>query len=64
MAAGSKKLARNVAVGGVMYPAGSTPDKEIADQITNPKAWVDGDDATPAQKLLAERAKRPATTKK
>lgn len=34
-----RKLAANVHVGGRFFEAGSTPDKEFADQITNPKAW-------------------------
>jgi hypothetical protein len=38
---GQRKLARNVWVGGRFYEAGSTPPKEDADQITNPKAWGD-----------------------
>ena len=39
MAAARKKLAANVYVGSVLYEAGSSPEKEIAEQITNPKAW-------------------------
>ncbi len=34
-----RKLAVNVIVDGKLYPAGSSPDKEIADRISNPKAW-------------------------
>lgn len=44
MAAG-KKLAANVYVDGVLHKAGTTPDKKVADQITNPRAW-DADTAT------------------
>jgi hypothetical protein len=57
----SKALAVNVTVGGETYPAGSTPDEEIADQITNPKAWGDepdveaSDEAKPAKKAAAKR---------
>lgn len=40
-----RKLAQNVNLYGVLYPAGSAPAKEIADQITNPKAWGKGDEA-------------------
>jgi len=40
-----KKLAANVQVGDALYEAGSTPPKEIADQITNPKAWGKSDDS-------------------
>ena len=36
-----RKLASNVWVGGTLYEAGSTPPKEVADQISNPKAWED-----------------------
>lgn len=35
----ARKLAANVYVGGVLHAAGSSPDKDVADQITNPKAW-------------------------
>lgn len=44
-----KQLAANVNLDGVLYEAGSTPPADIAEQITNPKAWGDsdsGDDAT------------------
>lgn len=34
-----RKLKANVWVAGDLYEAGSTPSKEIADQISNPKAW-------------------------
>lgn len=40
-AAKGKALASNVYVGGDLYEAGSTPSKEIADQITNPNAWTE-----------------------
>jgi len=44
----ARKLARNVNVNGVLYgPDGETPSKEIADQITNPKAWEAEDDSVP-----------------
>lgn len=42
----ARQLAANVYVGDTLYPAGSTPPKDIAEQITNPKAW--GDTDTPA----------------
>lgn len=38
-AAKGRELAANVYVGGDFYAAGSTPPKEVADQIDNPKAW-------------------------
>lgn len=72
----ARKLAANVYVGETLYRAGTSPEKEIADQITNPKAWgededgnalpdvdtdADGDDApAPAKKTAA---KRPAASK-
>jgi len=40
----ARHLTANVWVGGVYYAAGSTPPKEVADQITNPKAWGDKPD--------------------
>lgn len=39
-----KKLYANVYVGDKMYEAGSTPSKDIADQITNEKAWTEPED--------------------
>lgn len=46
----ARKLAANVYVGETLYKAGTSPEKDIADQITNPKAWEgksDGGDADP-----------------
>lgn len=37
----TQKLAANVTVGRETFPAGSTPPKEVADLIDNPKAWAD-----------------------
>lgn len=42
----SRELAANVYVDGVLYEAGSTPPKDVAEKITNPKAW--GESSTPA----------------
>jgi hypothetical protein len=43
---GRKALVANVWVDGVLYgPAGKKPDKDVAEQITNPKAWADTADA-------------------
>lgn len=45
-----KKLTKNVHVpagpegSAKFFPSGSTPDKEYADQITNPRAWSDDDE--------------------
>jgi hypothetical protein len=44
MAGGSRKLAANVWVNGDLYLAGSSPEKAVADQISNPKAWGKGGD--------------------
>lgn len=50
MGAGKKVLAVNVQVGDRLFLAGESPEKEYADQITNPKAWggdaVADDDST------------------
>lgn len=35
----ARKLAANVYVDGVLHLAGSSPDKDAAEKITNPKAW-------------------------
>lgn len=62
---GGKKLARNVYVGGNVYAAGSTPPKEIADQITNEKAWAEKvDDRTPAQKVMDEKVAKASDSAK
>jgi hypothetical protein len=56
----SKKLAMNVYVNGTAYEAGSTPPKDVADQITNPKAWGadESDDSpkAPAKKAVASKS--------
>lgn len=41
-----KKLARNVNVDGVTYLAGEEPPADIAEQITNEKAWEADEDAS------------------
>lgn len=51
-----RKLAVNVQVGNDLHVAGSTPDQETAEQITNPKAWADEVDE--ASKPSKPRAKR------
>ncbi len=43
-----RKLKANVWVAGDLYKAGSTPSKEIAELITNPKAWGGLDRVEPA----------------
>jgi len=43
----ARKLAQNVNFYGVLYSAGSTPPKDVADRITNPNAWG-GDEADDA----------------
>lgn len=47
----ARQLAKNVYVGETLYRAGSTPPKDVAEQITNPAAWGDTDakaDSAPA----------------
>ncbi|HEY1176481.1 MAG TPA: hypothetical protein VGF17_10010 [Phytomonospora sp.] len=39
----AKSLTANVYVDGVLYEAGSTPPANVAEQITNEKAWDDSD---------------------
>lgn len=42
----ARKLTANVYVDGVLYgPAGKSPSKDVAEQITNPKAWSGKADA-------------------
>lgn len=42
----ARKLIANVYVDGVLYgPAGKSPSKDVAEQITNPKAWSGKADA-------------------
>lgn len=57
-----RKLAVNTTVGGVTYEAGTTPDAEVAEQITNPAAWGDEPDADgeekPAKKAAAKRSSK------
>lgn len=43
-----KTLKGNVFIDGTLYAAGSTPPKEIAEQIDNPKAWGDDDTSSEA----------------
>jgi hypothetical protein len=44
-----RKLAVNTTVGGTTYEAGTVPPAEVAEQISNPKAWGDqADDAAGA----------------
>jgi hypothetical protein len=63
-----RKLATTVHVGGQVFEAGSTPPKEFADLITNPKAWGDepdsGSSSTPAKRSAPKRttAKKAAAT--
>lgn len=44
-----KKLAKNVHVGGEVYGPGSEVPDDVAEQITNPKAWEDEADEKPAR---------------
>lgn len=49
-----KKLARYVTVAGTTYGPGDTLPKDVADAVTNPKAFEEPDDRTPAQ-VVADR---------
>lgn len=40
-----RKLTSNVWVNGTLHLAGSSPEKDVADQITNPNAWSAEDEA-------------------
>jgi hypothetical protein len=51
-----RKLASNVWVGGELYEAGSAPPKEVADQITNPKAWGDEGKQESPKRATARRS--------
>lgn len=56
----ARKLAANVYVGETLYRAGTSPEKEIADQITNPKAWGEGvadDSGDSGEKPLSKMSK-------
>lgn len=59
----SKQLAVNVQVDGVLYEAGSTPPKDIADQIDNPKAWATGDESVPEPEASPYDSMKPAELK-
>lgn len=59
----AKKLGRNVWVGDRLFMAGDAPDKEFADQITNPKAWEEPEAPAPGPDAEVEGAK-PAAAKK
>jgi hypothetical protein len=53
-----KKLARNVNINGTTYLAGESVPKDIADQITNEKAWQADEDAP--ERLVEEDSTEPA----
>lgn len=55
----ARKLAAYVHVGGSVFAPGDRPEKEYADQITNPKAWgeVDDGDAPEEDVPYAKRKK-------
>lgn len=50
-----KQLTKNIWVDGTLYEAGSTPPKDVAEQITNPKAWNDEE-----QKLVTSALDLPS----
>ncbi len=57
---GGKKLAVNVTVGGDTYEAGTVPPAEVADQISNPKAWGDEPSEQPNSTSRKASSKAPA----
>lgn len=74
----ARTLAANVYVGETLYRAGTSPEKEIAEQITNPKAWGETEDAaepaapeptpdpepaSPAKKTAAKRTAKKTAAK-
>jgi len=60
----SRALAVNVTVGAETYPAGSVPPRDVAAQITNPKAWgADVDDSQPESPAPVAPAKKTTAKK-
>lgn len=58
-----KKLAKDVHVGGAVYKAGAEVPGDVAELITNPKAWADDQDDDSGPKKPAARQSR-STAKK
>lgn len=58
----AKRLAGYVHVGGQVYGPASDVPPEVAKQITNPKAWADGESAEPAPEKKTP-AKKAASSK-
>jgi len=54
----TRKLVRNVQVDGVWYRPGDTPPADVAERITNPKAWA-GDEPAPALERQEQAVKQP-----
>ena len=59
----ARKLAKNVHIRNEVYEAGTTPPKEIADQITNPKAWGEEPDDEGAADADGEKPKKRTARK-
>lgn len=51
-------LRATVKVAGTVWPAGSTPPPDIAQRITNPKAWADGIGTVPEPVSTLEQYQR------
>lgn len=51
----AKELTANVYIDGVLYEAGTTPPKEVADQISNPKVWAESEEPKAPAKKAASR---------
>lgn len=62
----ARKLAANVWVDGVLHKAGTSPDKSVADRITNPAAWgdsaADSDTGDEGEKPRRRTAKKSASS--
>lgn len=57
-----KELAAYVHIGGRSFKPGDVPPKEYAEQITNPLAWGEGDDAASDDGTEAEGKPYPKWT--
>lgn len=53
-----RALRVNTTVGGVTYPAGSVPEKGVADLIDNPKVWAEDESPEPVKKPAAKRSSK------
>lgn len=56
----ARQLVSHVHVAGRVFAPGDKPAKEFADQITNPKAWGEEPEETPAPSAETEPTTTPA----